>query len=126
MTRRRDAGNPHLEELTVHRVERRTRPRMPRKEPLYVQLAASDAPTGARVLRCESADLSSAGLRVGVSEPLRPGTALEVWIRLSEHGCNFYLQGRVRWYSAATAEAGIGMCFAEGTDYWQWLALVDD
>jgi len=123
---RLDLGIPHLEELTVHRVERRTRPRMPRKESLYVQLAAAAAPTGARVLRCESADLSSTGLRVGVSEPLRPGTALEVWIRLSELGCNFYLQGRVRWYCAASAEAGIGMCFAEGTDYWQWLALVDD
>ncbi len=99
---------------------------MPRKEPLYVQLAAAGTPTGARVLRCESADLSSVGLRVSVTEPLPPGTPVEVWIRLAELGSNFYLHGRVRWYSTATAEAGIGMCFAEGTDYWQWLALIDD
>ncbi len=99
---------------------------MPRKEVLYVQLAAACAPTGARVLRCESADLSSAGLRVSVSEPVPPGTPVEVWIRLAELGCNFYLRGRVRWYSETSSEVGIGMCFAEGTDYWQWLALVDE
>jgi len=126
MARRPDAVIQQTEDPKVHRVERRTRPRLPRKEVLYVQLAAAGAPTGARVLRCESADLSSVGLRVSVSEPVLPGTSLEVWIRLAELGCNFYLHGRVRWYSETSGEAGIGMCFADGTDYWQWLALVDD
>ena len=110
----------------MYRVERRNRPRTPRREILYVQIAAAGAPTGARILRCESADLSSAGLRVTVSEPVMPGTRVEVWIRLAELGCNFYLHGCVRWYSVERGEAGIGMNFAEGTDFWQWLSLIDE
>jgi len=126
MARCPDAVIQQMEDVTMHRVDRRTRPRLPRREVLYVQVAATAAPHGARVLRCESADVSSAGLRVSVSEPVLPCTPVEVWIRLAELGCNFYLQGRVRWYSESSGEVGIGMCFAEETDYWQWLALVDD
>ncbi len=104
-------------------VERRNRPRLPREEVLYVQVAAATAPTGARVMRCTSRDMSGFGLRLRLGEALPPGTPVDLWVRLVEHAASFYLHGVVRWYSAADAEAGIGIGFVEGSDCWQWLAV---
>ena len=113
-----------LEALNA-RPDRRNHLRTLRQERLFVQLGIDAATGERRTLKCDSADLSRGGLRVGLSEALPPGAALEVWIRLVSARRNFYLCGEVRWCVRKSPgfEIGVHVREAPATDYRMWRRL---
>lgn len=86
--------------------ERRTAPRVPRMERLFIRTIddTTDPPILGTVVHCISEDLSSGGMRLRIDQAFEPGVKLQLWIKLYGRAGTYLLEGVVRWQQHDSAQ----------------------
>ena len=106
--------------------------RLPLESRVFIELEAP--PPGRRgpvkVARCDTEEVSLAGLRVRVIEAVTVGAILQVGVELPGKAEPFYLVGQVRWQRRDTEVddawvVGLEILNAHGSDIEQWQAALE-
>ena len=116
--------------------ERRRHPRLPRDGKVVVQIESSTEDTipGGTTVKCEPKDVSAAGLRLQLKQPVDEGCQLELWVAISGISPKFYLAGEVKWCKEMeeSAEAkprylvGIELSQGNAHDLPQWQEIFEE
>ena len=97
--------------------DRRKHPRVDIERAIYIEVVTPGIRSEAHntVIRCETVDVSVAGLRIWVPEDVPSGSKLNIAVPMEEWKENLELVGKVMWTSQADNQAG----------YWLGLELED-
>jgi len=105
--------------------------RLPIETRVFIELESP--PPGSigpgKVARCETLEVSRAGLRARLAESVTVGAILQIGVELPGKDEPFYLVGQVRWRSrdkevAGTWIAGFEILNAQGSDIEHWEAAL--
>ena len=93
--------------------EQRKHPRQFRRQEVYLELMeeVSEEGVAARILACETVDISASGLKLYVERPVVKGTVLNLSVLSNQGDQALMLVGEVKW------------CRPGGDDGWYFLGL---
>jgi hypothetical protein len=93
--------------------ERREHPRGFVERALYIEVVEPGSRAGAehRIVRCETVDVSVAGLRVWVPEEIPNGSVLNIAAQVDDWKDEVQLVGKVRWVENAENDYGYWVGF---------------
>ena len=86
-------------------MERRRTSRLGCDDRLCIQTVTSSQGPCVTTVFCSATDVSEAGIRVCVDDPVPVGCLLELWVEIAGRAGRFLLTGLVRW-SEQTSEGG--------------------
>ncbi len=97
--------------------DRRKHPRVDIERAIYIEVVTPGIRSEAQntVIRCETVDVSVAGLRIWVPENVPSGSKLNIAVPMDEWKENLELSGKVMWARQADNKSG----------YWLGLELED-
>jgi hypothetical protein len=103
--------------VTYDYADRRKHPRVDVERAIYIEVVKPGIRSEAHntVLRCETVDISVAGLRIWVGESVPAGSKLNIAVPMEEWKENLELVGKVMWTRPAEGQSG----------YWLGLELGD-
>ena len=103
--------------MTYDYTDRRKHPRVDVERAIYIEVVQPGSRSEAHntVLRCETVDVSVAGLRIWVPENVPAGSKLNIAVPMEEWKENLELVGKVMWSRPAETQSG----------YWLGLELED-
>lgn len=88
--------------------ERRGHERLCVVQAIFVEVSPGGGRRGgdSKVIRCETVDVSVAGLRLLVPEPIAAGSTLDIAVPMSDWQDNLELVGEAKWCHAARGKPG--------------------
>jgi hypothetical protein len=103
--------------MTGNNVDRRKHERFNLATAIYIEVVESGSRSEAdnTIIRCETLDISVAGLRISVPIPIAQGSILNIAVPVDDWKENLELVGKAMW----ARQAG------EGEGYWVGLELQD-
>ncbi|MGK0673203.1 MAG: PilZ domain-containing protein [Halothiobacillaceae bacterium] len=102
-------------------IERRQHPRWAHFDVLFV--STLDEPKA--TFPCQTLDISAAGLRLFVNQPLAVRRPVQLWLRLASEPGTFLLRGQIRWYEPYGTGYRLGVAIeAQSGDGRDWKALL--
>ena len=103
--------------MTYDNNDRRKHPRVDVERAIYIEVVKPGSRSEAHntVLRCETVDVSVAGLRIWVAENVPARSKLNIAVPMDEWKENLELAGKVMWAREAEGQSG----------YWLGLELED-
>ncbi len=111
--------------------QRRNHPRLPVTGTTFIELLSARAGENesAKMITCNTVDVSRNGLQVILSEELTVGAILQIGVDLPNAPGTLYLAGEVRWCLPSNDAlhpwlAGFQILNAEDTDIKTWAAMI--